>query len=415
MNASFPSSTEGNGVTPTIEEVNLRQDNMETGLHDGIGILNTDQNVNSLETVVGQQQHLSRNFTPQNNTSTLRNRKLPTFLLSNIQSLGSCQNTDKTTELEAVLINNYIDVACLTETWLNDITKDQISFNNYTNFHLIRKNVLRSSGGVSVLVKSDIPANRLNIDVPEHLECIWISLRPKWLPRRISNIVIAGVYYPGSTSKYAPNKEDLILHLMASVHQLNKKYASPLFLLMGDFNDLKVDEICDACDLQQIVNVPTRKNATLDLILTNNTNNFYKEPISLPSIGGSDHLCILYEPISGKISPPRRTIYKRTFKKYAMLQFGAWLTKFDWSTLLELKDVNQKVTYFYTIMWMMIDKFFPLIKITVTDNEKPWITPKIKELISQRQRAHAAKNYDKRNHLPLSTQAKRQELAFDLA
>ena len=50
-------------------------------------------------------------------------------------------------------------------------------------------------------------------------------------------------------------------------------------------------------------------------------------------------------------------------------------------------------------MWMMIDKFFPLIKITVTDNEKPWITPKIKELISQRQRAHAAKNYDKRNHL----------------
>ena len=85
---------------------------METGLHDGIGILNTDQNVNSLETVVGQQQHLSRNFTPQNNKSTLRNRKLPTFLLSNIQSLGSCQNTDKTTELEAVLMNNYIDVHC---------------------------------------------------------------------------------------------------------------------------------------------------------------------------------------------------------------------------------------------------------------------------------------------------------------
>ena len=141
MNASFPSSTEGNGVTPAIEEVNLRQDNMETGLHDGIGILNTDRNVNSLETVVGQQQHLSRNCTPQNNISSLRNRKLPTFLLSNIQSLGSCQNTDKTTELEAVLINNYIDVACLTETWLNDITKDQISFNNYTNFHLIRKNV----------------------------------------------------------------------------------------------------------------------------------------------------------------------------------------------------------------------------------------------------------------------------------
>ena len=46
---------------------------------------------------------------------------------------------------------------------------------------------------------------------------------------------------------------------------------------MGDFNDLNIDEICDACALKQVVKVPTRKDATLDLILTNKSNTLYKK------------------------------------------------------------------------------------------------------------------------------------------
>ena len=51
-------------------------------------------------------------------------KKLPKFLLSNIQSFGSSENTDKTTEIEAVLELNGIDIATLTETWLNQNNKD---------------------------------------------------------------------------------------------------------------------------------------------------------------------------------------------------------------------------------------------------------------------------------------------------
>ena len=32
---------------------------------------------------------------------------------------------------------------------------------------------------------------------------------------------------------------------------------------MGDFNDLRIYEICDACKLKQVVNVPTRNKAIL--------------------------------------------------------------------------------------------------------------------------------------------------------
>ena len=71
-------------------------------------------------------------------------------------------------------------------------------------------------------------------------------------------------------------------------------------MIMGDFNDLRLEEICDTCKFNQIVNVPTRNNATLDKILTNVSNEFYKDPISLPVIGGGDHLSVLYTPYAQK-------------------------------------------------------------------------------------------------------------------
>ena len=115
-------------------------------------------------------------------------------------------------------------------------------------------------------------ARELDVKVAEHIESIWLSTRPNWLPRNISVIIIAGIYYPGSRSTYAPEQEDIILHITETVHQLYKKYVKPLFIIMGDFNDLDVKEICDVGKLEQVVKVPTRKDATLDLVLTNTKN-----------------------------------------------------------------------------------------------------------------------------------------------
>jgi len=47
----------------------------------------------------------------------------------------------------------------------------------------------------------------------------------------------------------------------------------------------------------------------------------------------------------------------------------------------------------------MIDKYFPLVKVVTTNNDKPWITPKIKALISERQKPHKSKNFYARDEL----------------
>ena len=64
-----------------------------------------------------------------------------------------------------------------------------------------------------------------------------------------------------------------------------------------------------------------------------------------------------------------------------------------------MKDVDKKIAYFSTITWLMIDLFFPLKKIEFSSSDKEWITPNIKNLIKQRQKAHFANNIDLEKHL----------------
>ena len=151
---------------------------------------------------------------------------LPSFLLTNLCGFGKPGESDKPEYLDSVLSLNEVDVAVLTEIWATDSTIRDLDFLNYNMFHLIRQNCKKPSGGISILIKSFIPAVKLSIIVPSHLEVIYVSIRPNWLPRAISNIVICGVYYPGSTSKYAPPQEDLIMHLTESILELYNRYAN---------------------------------------------------------------------------------------------------------------------------------------------------------------------------------------------
>ena len=270
--------------------------------------------------------------------------KLPVLLLSNIQRFGKSESKDKTLEIEEILVLNNVGIAVFCETWLTDETIDRLPFKPYQKFHHIRKNVARSSGGVSILVENSLPASRLNIQIPDNLECIWVTVRPGWLPRSVSNIVICGVYYPGSNSVYSPKQEALIFHITTSVQYLKRKYVNPLFFIMGDFNDLPIDSISAVCEFKQVVKVITRGEATLDLILTNKSNSLFEEPVSLPKIGDGDHFPILYLPKN--YIPPKsikKIVNMRKFPKSTKNQFGAWISCFDWGQLYNISDANDKI------------------------------------------------------------------------
>ena len=89
---------------------------------------------------------------PNPSANILNNRNhLPVVFLSNIQSFGKSDKTDKTAELELVLKLNKVQVGVFTETWLDNITCQHLDIDNYVMFHSIRNKALKASGGVSIL------------------------------------------------------------------------------------------------------------------------------------------------------------------------------------------------------------------------------------------------------------------------
>ena len=50
-------------------------------------------------------------------------------------------------------------------------------------------------------------------------------------------------------------------------------------------------------------------------------------------------------------------------------------------------------------MWNMVNKLFPPTKVVISNCDKVWMTPQIKLLIADRQKAHLCQNFDVRDHL----------------
>ena len=96
-----------------------------------------------------------------------------TVFTANIRG-GFMQKVD---ELESVLLTNNVDIACVTETWLNDvIPSGVVSISGYVIHRNDRSNG-RRGGGVAVFVRQDIPCERLTSLEAADVESVWLLYR----------------------------------------------------------------------------------------------------------------------------------------------------------------------------------------------------------------------------------------------
>ena len=67
--------------------------------------------------------------------------------------------------------------------------------------------------------------------------------------------------------------------------------------------------------------------------------------------------------------------------------FGAWITTSDWSSILNISEVQAKFDFLHSCLMKAVDTFFPSRKVKISATDKPWITSSLKLLIVQRQKA----------------------------
>ena len=108
------------------------------------------------------------------------------------------------------------------------------------------------------------------------------------------------------------------------------EYPNCGIIVTGYFNRLDISGLLGHFRLKKIVKVPTRKDATLDLILTN-MHEHYSAPQAFAPFGLSDHNMVMAPALHGKRNNnSKKTITKRDLRASSKAAMGRYLNLFDW-------------------------------------------------------------------------------------
>jgi hypothetical protein len=230
---------------------------------------------------------------------TVENHKVKlNCLFSNIRSLNR-----KISELQLLMHELNIDVACLCETWLTESISDSMIVSN--SFSIFRKDRTnnRKGGGVCIITRNNsrVLFNRVNLPSRFHnLELVVIDI----LLGNNNGVRLAVVYYPPDQLSNLSTCQLLVSAFMF-ISNTNLSIC-----IAGDFN-LPLMDWTNNCSpnnnvyieflsyftsnsLVQLVNFPTREDNILDVILSDNPQQICNIRSCAP-IGSSDHLSVLYE------------------------------------------------------------------------------------------------------------------------
>ena len=307
-------------------------------------------------------------------------------------SLNARSILTKTDELALVIHNQKSDIVMVSETWLSDVIPDEaLYFPGIPGFSVIRNDrVNMRGGGVAVFVKDTIPFKiRHDFTSPDY-ECLWIILRPKWLPRSISKIALACVYLPPSLNSGAI--EEFYDYFCNCYDALTSESPNLSIVVAGDFNSVsngfQEKIITNNCRLKQVVKKPTRGTAILDLIFSN-AHTLYEEPEVLAPLGSSDHCMIVWRPRVRTVNKNiTRKIITRPIKNSSLQLFEDLISRQNWPMVYNSPCINSKVDAFLSVTLEMIDIVFPLKTFKVHEDDKLFISGKIKQMISKRDKLY---------------------------
>ena len=323
-----------------------------------------------------------------NHHNKVQNHLLPTVLMANVRSLSP-----KVDELGMIANVNSVDIIAVTETWLaSDIPDNAVDIPNFNLFRKDRNDpIKRNGGGVGAYISTSHPTRRIHDFDNPNIESLWLAIRPHRLPGHTSVILLAVVYHP--TDSTAVDNEALLEHLQSSTDSFLANHPDALVIITGDFNpnstNLKTSVISRRLGLSQLVKCNTRDTGILDLYFVNKTK-LFMEPKQLPRIGTSDHYAILIQSTANpqlKSNTQRPVQYRREMRESNIGEFGRWITGHNWNALYKLDNCEEKYDLFLTLVSNAIEKHFPLKRCRLSNTDKPWVTSRLKALISKRQTA----------------------------
>ena len=289
---------------------------------------------------------------------------------------------NKTSELSILIVTHCPHIVCITETWLDETSPNEIlGLNDYIIFRKDRGDGHDAHGGVLIAVKSYLCPSLIAINT--NLEICFLNLH---LPG--FNFRIGVLYRPPSYNR--ETNEQLYQLLIDQLQNVDR------FCVIGDFNFPGVDwetlssanpeerhflNVVNELNVIQVVNEPTRQNSLLDLCLAPNDDSISNVVVH-DEFSTSDHCYLTME-----INYPIRNISEHIYRDIHNVDWDllrAHLATIDWDNYLcgFDDDPDTMCTIFQSILDHMYDLYVPL-KI-FKEQRLPWFNKFLEKIIRKK-------------------------------
>ena len=182
---------------------------------------------------------------------------------------------------------------------------------------------------------------------------------------------------------------------------MRAKYDDKIHILLaGDANKFPITPVLNSYgQLRQICSIPTRKNATLELIITDLWG-LYHPPSSMPPLKvdqdkkgkDSDHAIIIFAPKSNDkfyLKSQQKVIKFRPLPDSKILEFGKIIANTSWKEIYASADVDEMVSFFHQTIRTHYEKICPEKTIKISVHDQNWFSPDLKILYRKMQREYA--------------------------
>ena len=352
---------------------------------------NYDQSQANLFPVPGQNLPLKFDVNLSDNVSSC----LPLCIVTNARS---CYN--KCDSLNDMLTQIRPTFLIISETWerKNNKLETLIKSKYFKTFSYFRNN--KPGGGYAIIYKPNgkFKFHQPDIHVPENVEAVWaictpISANPQMKVKRIA----IGSIYISPRSKF---KCETIEHIIDSIHMLRAKYNNDIhYCIGGDFNKTNISDILESYGaIKQIVSIPTRKSAILEIILTD-LHTLYYPPTTLPPLQvdddkkgqNSDHDVVVFAPNSNaqyRVSRKKQIIKSRPIPESNIFKFEKEVASINWEEKLANLSANQQTTIFHDFLRSNLEHLFPEKSVKMSSLDQRWMSPELKNILRKMQREY---------------------------
>ena len=327
------------------------------------------------------------------NIETETPSRLPLCIMLNARSLYNKRNNFRT-----LLHQIAPDIAITSETWERRSRNlhELLSPSQYKCISYARRS--RPGGGCAIFFNENrFLVEKLDVLPPDGVEATWAVFTPKNSDSssyRVNRILVGSIY----VSPKSRHKAETINHIIETLHYARSLYENDIhFLFGGDFNRLDIGEILNSYGaLKQFVSTPTRKNALLEIILTD-LHPFFHPPTTIAPLqvdmdkdgSDSDHNVVVMAPQTNsqyKVDRVRKTKLIRPTPQSKIDDFGKEITSHTWDDVVEAASVDEKVDCFHSYILQLLNKHFPEKQVNMSNLDKKWMTPNLKLLHRKMQR-----------------------------